>query len=158
MIALPALILLNTEEMPMWFPFAVIALFPVVLFLISWFGGWWALAKTHPFEAGETGMFHERFRFCSVKTSFFGSYNNCVVISIYENGISMRPFFPFSLFHQPVFIRWTDIQQVNYKNRFGLSADVIGADFSLRFYRISAARIQQHFEQFQAGAGVLKRK
>jgi hypothetical protein len=72
---------------------------------------WWGLAANYPF-----GRDFEGHRFGIISASVNGvNYNNCLLLKHNEQGIYLRPIFPFRLFHKGVLIPWQDIVAIRDK-------------------------------------------
>ena len=73
--------------------------------LISLIGGWHSLAKSHPAPERSMGLGRE-FGFQSVFIGLLGSYRSCVKVSVFAEGILLRPIILYRFNHRPVFLTW----------------------------------------------------
>ncbi|HNW27894.1 MAG TPA: hypothetical protein PKN50_05420 [Spirochaetota bacterium] len=81
--------------------------------LISVIGGWRDLARSNPEQASlhETGV---TYSFQSMRIGFLGGYNSVLNITVYSQGIHIVPIILFSLFHKPIFISYSAMDNVEF--------------------------------------------
>ena len=89
-----------------------------LLMIISILGGWNRLSKEHNGE-GINELTDEVFHFQSLKLGYFVSYSSSLTVTFYESGFSMKPFFLFSFFHNPVFIKYEELDNFEMKSFLG---------------------------------------
>lgn len=109
----------------------IIAYFAIVLAVISRLTGWVQVAKKFP---EQQDILIKKFRFQSMGFSW-GSYNNCVSVGIGNRGLHLSVPFPISLFHNPIFIPWTEIKDIKEKKMWWIRYvcfDISNADFKVR--------------------------
>lgn len=82
---------------------------------------WWGLAENYPFDRDFEGH-----RFGVISASINGvNYNNCLLLKYNEQGLYLRPIFPFRLFHKGVFIPWQEIVAISDRKIFFVSVKEI---------------------------------
>ena len=74
--------------------------------LVAQLGGWASLAETFATDRPPSG---ETFQFSSGKCNFISSYNNCLVVSVSDEGVRIHPMLLFRFAHRPLFIPWDKI-------------------------------------------------
>lgn len=96
----------------------LLPLLSIPLFLLLWMGvtsliaivgGWYGLAKAHPMPKLLHEMGH-RYSFQSIRIGIFGNYNSSVNITVYNQGISIEPFYIYSMLHKPVYIDYNSME------------------------------------------------
>jgi hypothetical protein len=95
--------------------------------LLSYVGGWAALAKRYRADQDVDCGVGESFRFCS---GSFGatSYGSCLTIGIHEKGLRLSVLFPFRIAHPPLFIPWSDFQNIHEGSHWFISPRFLAAD------------------------------
>ena len=71
--------------------------------LVAQLGGWASLAQTFATERPPSG---ETYNWVSGKCNFFSTYNNCLTVSVMDEGIRIGPMLLFRFAHKPLFIPW----------------------------------------------------
>ncbi|MEM7427713.1 MAG: hypothetical protein AAF441_16595 [Pseudomonadota bacterium] len=95
-----------------------------ITWLVSTVGGWSVLAEQYPASEPLTG---ETFSWRSVRLGFFGSYSNCMRVTISGRGLYLQPLFVYRFGHRPVFIPWEAVAAMHI-NLFGIFS---AADLSI---------------------------
>jgi hypothetical protein len=89
-----------------------VAIFPIfwcaILLIISWTGGWRALAKKYSAVGEPEG---KRFLFQSVKLGY-SNYGSCLTIIVSREGLYLRVFPIFRCGHPPLLIPWSEFSGV----------------------------------------------
>ena len=75
-------------------------------FALATIGGWRRLAEVYRLGDKFRG---DQFRLRSARMRWGAGYSNCLMLGANEHGFYMAIFFPFRLFHPPLFIPWSDI-------------------------------------------------
>lgn len=119
-----------------------LAFWCLIIFLIAKFGGWKSLAEKHmsPDHLLQTS---EKFSFQSITVGVAGVYSNCVNVYVSAEGFAMRPVFFFRFQHSMIFIRWSEMEKVEYKNLLGRSAKITlkdGSKFNVLGASVKAIR------------------
>lgn len=102
---------------PAAFPFLFILAWLAVGALLSWIGGWHALASAFPDPGRVEGR---RFRLVS---GFVGRglrsarYRSVLAIVVGERGLRVSILLPFRFMHPPFFVPWTEIASVDRESR-----------------------------------------
>ena len=83
----------------------LLLLFPLAyvlgMWIVSRLSGWASLARRYP--AGTTpGPCKGRIHFGSLQLGIFGSYNHCIVWSVYESSLRLVPWFFLRMWHAPI--------------------------------------------------------
>lgn len=143
------LLALVPAQTPPWFvPIFVVLVFlvvPLSLSSVSHLSGWALLARRFrldgSFYGQSWGWQSGRFR------GWYG-YNNCLTLGANEQGFYMKVMLPFSLFHPPLLIPWTEITVETGKLIFGFYDTALlrlGRDeqVSLRVYGRSVDRLRR---------------
>lgn len=101
------LIVTNEDAVfPLWFPPAFVALWILVMIILSRLGGWHELAKSYRAHDSRSG---ERFRFQSASLRWGTNYNGCLTLDVNMYGMYLSVFFPFRIAHPTLFIPWEDV-------------------------------------------------
>jgi len=109
----------------------------LALVLVSTVGGWKSLSKIYPFAEQEVTPMAEPVKISGI-TLYMGSlgkYTNSICITEYEEGIRISPYLMYSFYHEPIFIKWSDIIEVEYDCdvvRRALKIEI--SERSLKFY------------------------
>jgi hypothetical protein len=97
---------MSTETLGYWFPLIFVGTWIGIGFLLSWIGGWQALAEryraTQPFVG-------ERFWMRSAGMRWGVAYRNIVNLGADSVGVFLSVFPLFRAGHPPLFIPWSDI-------------------------------------------------
>jgi hypothetical protein len=88
------------------FPVYFVALWLFVSGMISYIGGWSALAKHYRLTGQFTG---ERWSFQSGKMRWLANYNNCLTIGASQTGLFLGILFLFRFRHPPLLIPWSEV-------------------------------------------------
>jgi hypothetical protein len=112
---------MSNETFGLWFPLMFLVLFPLlfvviwagVVLLLSWIGGWRALAGSYRATQPFTG---EQFR---LRVGWMRGvrYRHTVSLGADSRGLSLSVFPLFRIGHPPLFIPWSDISFS--KDRYG---------------------------------------
>jgi len=78
----------------------------VVSFVISYIGGWAALAHKFRYRATFNGS---KWRGESGSMRALAHYSRCLVIGASPEGLYLAMFFPFRIAHPPMLIPWTEV-------------------------------------------------
>jgi hypothetical protein len=81
-------------------------LWVVVSFVISYTGGWAALAGKFRYRGKFNGP---KWRGQSGKMRGLARYRNCLVVGGNPEGLYLAVFFPFRMAHPPMFIPWNEV-------------------------------------------------
>ena len=81
-----------------------------VLALIAHVGGWNALATIYP--AGRTAVSGLRFGWRSARFFKLGGYNNCLSVTLCDDGVHVVPMWLFSFRHAPLLFPWATVKSV----------------------------------------------
>jgi hypothetical protein len=81
-----------------------------VVFLVSRVGGWAGLAKLYAAEMPPRG---DAFAMCTARLNMMGNYRNSLNLTVSSSGIHMQPLFIFSVGHEPLFIPWSAVSELN---------------------------------------------
>ncbi len=73
--------------------------------LISFVGGWYSLAKTHPAPERSLGRGAE-YSFQSVRIGLMGNYRTCVNVTVLGEGLLLCPIVLYRFLHRPIFLPW----------------------------------------------------
>jgi len=95
---------------------AFIVLWLFVTGLIAFLSGWRSTAKKYPdstMKGPETGSFS----FQSVRFGFFGNYNFVINVTLYAEGVMIKPIIFYAFMHRPIFLPWGSIQNAE-KGKF----------------------------------------
>lgn len=84
--------------------------------LVARFSGWSTLAERHPEPRPASVPAATRFGYLLFRGWF--AYKGCVVVSADAEGLHLRCWWPFSLFHAPIFLSWRDISGVEKTRQF----------------------------------------
>lgn len=99
--------------------FILIWLFSIAL--MSYLGGWQRLRRNYPplgtDEQGEV-IGGTTFKFQTMQLGMFTRYKSILHITVFKEGILIKPFVLFSLFHKPIFLPYTQMINPQYKKFF----------------------------------------
>ncbi|HEY6161342.1 MAG TPA: hypothetical protein VI112_08970 [Bacteroidia bacterium] len=87
----------------------------LIILLIAKLGGWRKVAAAKPFNEMNAGALVESARRNSVTFGFTTSYSGVITVSVFENGVRLRPALLFRPFHPPIFLERDDLK----KGKFG---------------------------------------
>jgi|SRR5690349_10184328 len=129
---------MSDETVGTWLPLMFLALFPLlfvgiwsgVVLLLSWIGGWRALAGSYRADQPFTG---EQFR-ARVGWMRGSRYRGVLTLGADSMGLSLSVFPLFRMGHPPLFIPWSDISFS--KDRYGFFEGV-----RLRFSKVPSASL-----------------
>jgi hypothetical protein len=85
----------------------------LIVYLISRLAGWAKLAHQYPAQGPATGR---TFAMRSARFGLFGSYRNCLTITLSTVGIHMQPMILFRVGHPPLLIPWTAIVSLSRRD------------------------------------------
>lgn len=91
----------------------------LIIALISISGGWYKLAKAHPYDSLKYPL--NRAETCLIgymQIGFFGRYKMVVYMSITDKGVLFETLFFFRFMHPPFFLEWNAIQNITVKKYF----------------------------------------
>jgi hypothetical protein len=91
------------------------AFWVLILNLVGYGSGWWALASVYP----HTGEFKGKLRRGRSLRLNSGNYNGAVTVGTNAEGLHLATIFLFRPGHPPLFIPWTDITAKVTKGWFG---------------------------------------
>ena len=96
--------------------FITLASYLLALVFISTVGGWKSLSKIYPFNEQEVSPKAEPIKISGLTLYMgtIGKYTNSICILEYEEGIRIRPYLFYRFYHEPIFIKWSDIVEVDY--------------------------------------------
>ncbi len=101
-----------------------IAFWLLCFWLVAQLGGWASLAQTFATDRPPSG---ETFQWTSGKCNFISTYNNCLTVSVMDDGIRIRPMLLFRFAHQPLFIPWEAIAVMGLRRelfRYGTAMEI----------------------------------
>jgi hypothetical protein len=122
--------------------------------LLAFLSGWFSLAKRFRNTQKLTG---DNLRFVSALMGSPGwipvNYRSCLFITITDPGFKLSVFFPFQLFHPPLFIPWQQVKSV--ASQSGLFSDnavvcIQESSIKLRVIGRSGQSLIKAFENFSA--------
>jgi hypothetical protein len=121
-----------------------------IVWLISRMSGWARLARQNPARGPITG---DVFRWCSARIRFLSSYQNCLTVTVSSAGIHMQPVIFFRIGHDPIFISWKAVRNIDRQNnwlfpaiRLALENSDIGAPTAIVFYgRCVVENLERHY-------------
>lgn len=85
-----------------------------IVFLISRIGGWAGLAKLYAAEMPARG---DAFAMCTARLNGVGNYRNSLNVTVSASGIHMQPLYIFSAGHEPLFIPWRAVTELEKRKR-----------------------------------------
>lgn len=88
------------------FPVYFVALWCFVCVLVSYIGGWTALARGFRCRSIFVG---ERWRFQSAAMRFGAHYGNCLTVGGSDQGLYLSPMFLFRFMQPPLLIPWHEV-------------------------------------------------
>lgn len=89
------------------------SLWVAVLSLLSFIGGWKKLSRLYPLKSSDKNNTARKYSWSSIKMGFV-NYRSCINISFTGTGIILETIKIFSIMHQPLFIPYnkiTDLQK-----------------------------------------------
>jgi len=134
---------------PPYFFFVFIAMWVSISALLSYMGGWYGLSKVYPDRAARDG---ETFRFASMslgKGLFPVNYGSCLSVRVGVFGVRLATFFPFRLFHAPLFIPWSAVSACRPEKFLVFKQTAVyltSPDTRLRFNGRVGSAIQRQYE------------
>lgn len=95
------------------YPVVLIIIWIFVLGLTSIIGGWYNISKKYPYKDTkyENGKLY---KYQSIKFNYIGRYSFCINITVYNDGILLKPSLLFSFFHKPIYIQYKQIQNKQF--------------------------------------------
>ncbi|HEX4143578.1 MAG TPA: hypothetical protein VHY91_08600 [Pirellulales bacterium] len=103
---------MNPNAPPDWLPAFLVIFFPIfwclILYLISFIGGWRQLAKRYRCSGPISGTVW-RFQSGSMHRFTESSYGGCLKVIANEEGMGLATFFPFRVGHPSLFIPWSEM-------------------------------------------------
>ena len=114
--------------------------------LISLLGGWYRFEKKYPLLdlINQISVFD----YSSIQFNTIGSYNNCIRITLYKEGVGLEPLLVFRAFHKPVFIAWNQIDVMYEKKEFFYpTLDVYVDGNKIRFYGKAMKAIMESYQK-----------
>jgi hypothetical protein len=138
---------------------ALVTALPLLTALISFLGGWRGLSERYPAPEQAEG---ETFFSESLSLGLFGSYNNCIHVTVGPAGIRLVPMLFFRLFHEPILIPWGNVQDCQRSTSFFARGIIIkvGASVDQKSLRISGrsvAAIESIWQKRQGRASPVNR-
>jgi len=85
-----------------------------IVFLISRIGGWAGLAKLYAAEMPARG---DAYAMCTARLNVMGNYRNSLNLTVSSSGIHMQPLYIFSAGHEPLFIPWSAVTELEKHKR-----------------------------------------
>ena len=106
---------------------AVILFWMLSVYLVSRISGWWQLAKRYRAIGPADG---ESFNWASARFSWFSNYKHCLNITVSSNGIHLQPVYMFRRGHEPLFLPWDAIKDLQQSDAWLYSSTqiVIGSN------------------------------
>ncbi len=101
-----------------------IAFWLLCFWLVAQLGGWASLAETFATDRPPAG---ETFDWTSGKCNFISTYNNCLTVSVSDEGIRIRPMLLFRFAHKALFIPWDAIARMGARRelmRYGTALEI----------------------------------
>ena len=105
------------ELYPIYLILIFIAGWILISCIISLLGGWFWLAKRYPLSHG-SGNVIENFNWKSLNLNYICGYSSCINIKISEFGLILKTSLIFSILHSPIFLPWSSISNLDYKESF----------------------------------------
>lgn len=109
---------MSHDALPVWlgigFPFLFASLWAFVLFMLSFAGGWRALASAYPVTTHSDG---EQFHFRSARLRAV-NYSSSLHFRATPSGLLVSVFLPFRPFHPSFLVPWSDIRAENVRRLF----------------------------------------
>ena len=103
---------MNPNAPPAWLPAFFVVVFPIfwclILYLISFIGGWRQLARRYRCSEPISGTVW-RFQSAAMHSFTEANYGSRLKVIANEEGMGLAVFFPFRVAHPPLFIPWSEM-------------------------------------------------
>jgi len=131
------------------FPAFFVAAFLVISFLMSWIGGWGALARSFRAQSEFRGDKQTGQR---VRMRWRAGYNYCVTIGCDASGLYLAMNWLYRFQHPPLFIPWNEIARLRPRPQYlGLETVPLRLGSDLRIPLYVTARAAQNLERAADG-------
>jgi len=130
-----------------FYPLIFIIIWAFVLGLTSLIGGWYNLSKKFPYKNTKYKN-GKLYRFQSVKLNYIGRYGFCINITIYDDGILLKPLLFYAFFHKPIFIEYKQFLNKQFGKFFFINFLIFNLDGkNIRIFGNSIKEIKSKLEK-----------
>ncbi len=134
------------NELKYYLPVFVILFMPIGMLIMSKISGWERLSNRYSGD-DRIRTIIKSFKWQTMKLNQLGNYNNCINFNIHEEGLSLKPSLLFSLFHNRIFIHWSDIKDIEHLKKPFTGIRLIGEDFKIMIFGKLSSEVTNQFSK-----------
>lgn len=123
--------------------------------LLAAAGGWYKLSRMYKGRSQKTMSYR---RWCSAYLNWLVPmpYRQCLTIELCVDGLGLSVFWPYRLFHPPIFIPWRALRSdySNSESRKHVHIDVAGSPVTISFYGRAATFLRKELPNYLGSAPI----